>query len=184
MKDLAQVDINVLKAAVKALNEAELLPEKIKFVKVQKKDLIPAFTAGVEQVKALDKVGELPPACVAMYNDLYSDEVTTAAEVPEEPATAAAEEEEEEEEKPAAPPKPKGQMKKKGERGEKFLFVQGLIQEGTHTRKEVVTLFLEKWPETAKATVGTLISDGKNPKYNKFPHLVVVAEDGKISFQA
>ncbi len=65
---------------------------------------------------------------------------------------------------------------------EKLVFLSGLISKGKLTRKEVVEQAVLKFPDASPAGLATLVSDGKNPKYNKFPKLVVENDKGLISF--
>jgi hypothetical protein len=211
MKAIDQVDFSKLKEAIKDINGADLLQEKIKYVGVGKEDLVNTFTAAVEAIGEAEESGKLAASTIEFYNDLYADEATEAAAEPAEtvvPAEAAAEPvaeaaaeaaaEPAETVVPAAEPAKaakatkatkaakattKQGIRKKGERGERFLYVQSLLESGQHTRKEIVAMFLERYPEAKKTTIGTYLSDAKNPKYNQFSHLIQVAEDGKLSFK-
>ena len=61
-------------------------------------------------------------------------------------------------------------------------FMSELIAKGKYTKQEIVDKTMEKFPESAVSTVRTLISDGKNIKYNKFPKLLTTDEKGHIIF--
>jgi len=76
----------------------------------------------------------------------------------------------------------KKRIPKKGEFGEKTLFLLSLIKEGKFTRKEIIEKTLEKFPSASKSSLSTLLADSKNPKYNKFDSLVKEGKDGILSF--
>lgn len=68
----------------------------------------------------------------------------------------------------------------------KMALLETLIKEATYTKAEICQKMLETFPEMKQSTLDTILSDGQNAKYNKFPKLVVVTktEKGKIySFQ-
>ncbi len=93
------------------------------------------------------------------------------------------EEEEEEEEEPAPKPKkpaskkkpkiktvhPKVRRSKTSARIEYFI---ELINEGRYTRKDLVELAIKRFPEASISALQTILSDGKNPKYCRFPVLL------------
>jgi len=67
----------------------------------------------------------------------------------------------------------------------KPLYIQYLIQlieEGKYTRKELYDKTVAKYPEVAKSTITTRLTDGFNIKYTCFGRLLVKAADGTISF--
>lgn len=71
---------------------------------------------------------------------------------------------------------------KKSERSESKLYVQSLLAQGKHTRPQIIDKYLAKYPTRAKTTVGTYLSDSKNPRYSAFPWMVVQGKDGVLSF--
>lgn len=95
----------------------------------------------------------------------------------EEEAAAAEEEEEEEKEQP---------KRKIGvanpEITKRNKFIESLIAKGKFTQVEIVEKTLEKFPDHKKGGIATSISDGKNPKYNKFSKLVKTGKDKLLSF--
>lgn len=111
----------------------------------------------------------------------------------EEEEEAAGEEEEEEEakdEKPAKKEKAAAPAKKAKSESDvrlssdqKIEFFSPLIQSGKYTAAELVAKVNEKHPGVSESSIKTFLSDSKNEKYNKFPKLVVAAEDGKLSFK-
>lgn len=61
-------------------------------------------------------------------------------------------------------------------------YLSGLIEKGKHTRKQIIEMAMKKFPERSINTFSTLLSDGKNPKYNKFASLIKVDDKGILSF--
>ena len=80
-------------------------------------------------------------------------------------------------------PIPKGEKKIVSAKRENPVinFLTALIEEGKMTQKEICTRGKEIYPDLAPATISTLLSDSKNPKYNKFCNPVVII-DGKMTF--
>jgi hypothetical protein len=84
----------------------------------------------------------------------------------------------------------KGKSKSKGEnigtrrarKSDRNDYIKTLIEEGEHTRKELVAKVIEKFPEETPSTVGTVVSDSLNPKYSKFGKVAHKTSDGKITF--
>ena len=66
---------------------------------------------------------------------------------------------------------------------EKLAFFTPFIEEGKFTEKELFEMSKGKFPKVTESTIRTFLIDSKNPKYNKFPRLVVKTEDGKVKFQ-
>jgi len=86
--------------------------------------------------------------------------------------------------------KGKGKSKSKGEnigtrrarKSDRNDYIKALIEEGEHTRKDLVAKVIEKFPEETPSTVGTVVSDSLNPKYSKFGKVAHKTSDGKITF--
>ncbi len=76
---------------------------------------------------------------------------------------------------------PLAEKPKKAIKNEKVLFLEEKINSGRFTKQQLIEEFL-KWYGASKSYVDTLLSDGKNPKYNKFSRLLVVNDDKTISF--
>lgn len=57
-----------------------------------------------------------------------------------------------------------------------------LIKKGKFTKKELIDKALEEEPG-ATSGIQTLLTDGKNPKYNKFEKLIVQDKTGIMSFE-
>jgi hypothetical protein len=108
---------------------------------------------------------------------------------------------EETKEKPTAKPKSGGRGKaaaakskpavvdgKKGRRGPQAnpqtalrrSFTEKLISQGKFTKAQVMEKVLAEFPSANKSTVQTDLSDGKNPKYNKFAKLVKEDPETKV----
>ncbi len=65
----------------------------------------------------------------------------------------------------------------------KIEFFTPLIRSGKYTQKELVEQGLVEYPHLVRSTLQTFLTDSKNKKYNKFPKLVVVGKDDKLSFE-
>ncbi|MBN1181808.1 MAG: hypothetical protein JXB49_05930 [Bacteroidales bacterium] len=61
-------------------------------------------------------------------------------------------------------------------------YLTQLIDEGKYTRKELYDKTVAQFPEVAKSTVLTRITDGFNPKYTVFGYLLAKDADGRIHF--
>ena len=66
---------------------------------------------------------------------------------------------------------------------ERRRFMAELIATGKHTKNSIVEKTVERFPEISKATIQTNLTDGKNPKYNKFESLVVIGKEERLSFK-
>lgn len=62
-------------------------------------------------------------------------------------------------------------------------YIATLIQKGEYTRQQIISKATEKL-DVSKSTVSTYLTDGKNPKYNRFDSLVVENSDGTIAFKS
>lgn len=74
----------------------------------------------------------------------------------------------------------KGGGKKRGHKSERFMYVQDKLSKGKYTRKDIIAMFMTEFPDASKNTVATYLSDGKNPKYNPFPRLIVENKESKV----
>lgn len=82
--------------------------------------------------------------------------------------------------------KPAGEKKsfpKAGGTQEKVDFLTPFIKEGTYTKKELVAKAMKHFQESKETTFITMLTDGKNPKYNKFERLLSQDEENIISFK-
>ncbi len=61
-------------------------------------------------------------------------------------------------------------------------FATKMIIEGKHTQKEIVAAMCEAFPANTVGGHKTILQDGKNPKYNKFPKLIVIGENNVLQF--
>ena len=90
-------------------------------------------------------------------------------------------------EKPVKADKPKKDTSKRDSifKGNKTVtrieyFVE-LINEGKYSKKDLIELAAKKFPEATISALSTIIADGANPKYCRFPVLLKVdKEDGNI----
>jgi hypothetical protein len=64
--------------------------------------------------------------------------------------------------------------------GKRNLFIEGLIAEGKYTAKEIVDKAVAEFPGQNKSGISTVVSDSKNPKYNKFSKLSKMDPETKI----
>ncbi len=74
--------------------------------------------------------------------------------------------------------------KKTGSRAAKSseskLFIQNMIDAGKYTRQQIMDAYMAAYPSHQKSTVGTYLSDSKNPKYKPFPWLATVDKKNKV----
>lgn len=75
----------------------------------------------------------------------------------------------------------KDKKAKKASSGSSREFIEKLIAEGEFTRDEIIEKTSEKF-DVKTSTIRTHITDGKNPKYNKFSQLVQESDEGILSF--
>ena len=101
----------------------------------------------------------------------------------EEEGTPDAVEEEETEEVEQEPSEPVVQKSARTAATERRAFMEELISKGEFTKKEIIDKTLVKFSSISQSSVATELSDGKNPKYNKFAQLLVIDEDGIVSFK-
>ena len=73
--------------------------------------------------------------------------------------------------------------KKKGVMAERVQFFTPLIEKGGALKKDLVNAAEKAFPEATRASLMTIISDGKNPKYNKFDRLIIEDADKCLSFK-
>jgi len=121
-------------------------------------------------------------------DDLTDNTLSVVAEVTKEGETESKKVEKEEEFKESREAmKMVGDAEKKGSSkgrrfGERTSFLLSLLEEGKYSRKEIIEKGMEKFPSSSRDTWGTMITDSKNPKYNKFDKLVKQRKDGILSF--
>lgn len=89
------------------------------------------------------------------------------------------------EEKPAkeSAPKVTSEKVKKSSTKEKVEFLTPFIKKGTFTAVQLLDLACEEFKDSTRSAISTIISDSKNPKYNKFHALVIKKEDGTLKFE-
>jgi len=166
--DITTIDMNELKAQVKALNALEGVTDKIKVVGISKQAMVDKFS---EQVLALDAAEvTIPEPIVDFYNSMFSE-----AEATDDGAGASAD--------PAAakdPAKDKPKTPKKKEPNPRIVFMETLVAKGTLTKKDIVDQTLAKFPDISKSTIATNLTDGKNPKYCPFTKLLKIDDESKV----
>lgn len=80
-------------------------------------------------------------------------------------------------------PKEKKEVQKKPRSSERLAFLAPLIAENKWTRKDLVEKAMTQFPNVSKDAIQTILSDGKNPKYNRFDALIVEQENGVMGFK-
>lgn len=72
---------------------------------------------------------------------------------------------------------------KKTSIAERVEFVTAIINKGKSTKKEILDEMCKKFPESSRVAHQTILSDGKNPKYSKFEHLIVEGPGNILYFE-
>lgn len=90
----------------------------------------------------------------------------------------------EEEEKPAEEKSIKKTINKNGKAtlNEIVEFLTPFIEKGGYTKKELIEKAAEEYPEQ-RTSIATILTDGKNPKYSKFPKLII-QENEELAFKS
>ena len=87
-------------------------------------------------------------------------------------------------EKPAKSDKPKktrDAIFKGNKTATRIEFFMDLINEGRYSKKDLIELAAKQFPDATIAALSTILSDGTNPKYCRFPVLIYTdKEDGNI----
>ncbi len=65
---------------------------------------------------------------------------------------------------------------------EKVEFITPFIAAGKYTRKQLHEMLMKKFPDSKELGIVTMLTDCKNPKYNRFAKLVEVDADGIYKF--
>jgi hypothetical protein len=73
--------------------------------------------------------------------------------------------------------------KKASTTADRIAFISPFIEKGKFTKKQLVEKLTDKFPDLAVSSISTLLTDAKNPKYNKFPKLVIQDDKGYLSFK-
>lgn len=175
LRQMEAIDLAMIKAAAKTLNDTGLLENKLKII-VKKEDLVDSFLGAVKGLDTAGKEAEIPQPVVDAFNHCH---------------TLATEEEmtklkEGKIKKGPDPEKAKKVKVQKETALARKTFLIDMIKEATFTRKQIVGAAVEKFPQIAKSTITTEMTDSKNPKYFEkagFPKLVVANEEGILSFK-
>jgi outer membrane biosynthesis protein TonB len=203
---MKSIEHDDLVAAAEELNE--LMFEEGEGIDVEASDK--KITAGVlEAAKELtpdDKLSKGVKATLIAMNAIEEEEEEEKKE--EKPAkkstkktTPAKEEEEPEEPEEETPPAKKTGGKKEVKKTEvekdapktkrtggartgivakSMEFFIPLVEKAKFTKNELIEKALVKFPNAKRTTLATLLQDGKNPKYNKFPKLMYQHPETKI----
>jgi hypothetical protein len=76
----------------------------------------------------------------------------------------------------------KEKVEKNGTCKQIVAFLTDLIESNQFDQKQLAKIACESIENVNPVTVTTLLVDSKNPKYNKFPHLVVKTENNTLKF--
>lgn len=197
--------------AAKELNEVLGLEPAIKTVGISKEVLTEKLKEAAEMLEEGDTISKETQAVLDSFEDGALEEkkpVKTDKKASAKPASKKApvveeededeeeegdDDEDEEEEKPTkkAPTtnKKPGKEEKTTDKkksgvstADRIEFLIPLIKKGKHTKAELLDLMAEKFPGTTRSANQTILTDGKNEKYNKFPQLVLQDEKGRLHF--
>ena len=80
-------------------------------------------------------------------------------------------------------PKEKKESQKSPRSSERLAFLGLLIAENKWTRKDLIEKAMAHFPAVSRDAIQTILSDGKNPKYNRFDALIVEQENGVMRFE-
>lgn len=72
--------------------------------------------------------------------------------------------------------------KKASTSADRVAFITPFIEKGKSTKAQLVEKLTAKFPDLAISSLATLLTDAKNPRYNRFAKLVVQDKDGIMSF--
>jgi hypothetical protein len=78
--------------------------------------------------------------------------------------------------------KAKKRQEKNGKCKQIIEFLSDLIEAGQFTQKQLAKIAYESLENQCELTITTLLVDAKNPKYNKFPKLVVKTAENTLKF--
>jgi len=169
-------DFNLLKDAVKTLNDAEVLAKPIKTVAVSKPVLVDNFIKGIESVpEGSDEEKKIPAEVVNLYNsyvDVIEDKVV---------GLEAAAGKKEAPEKSGKGGKKKVVKKEKGPLGTKSDYIRELVGEGKHTQKEIMGMVQGRFPDSSRAGTSSTISHAK-AEANVLGKRIAGDQGGVLSF--
>ena len=80
-------------------------------------------------------------------------------------------------------PAQKGSEGKARQKNDIILFITVIIEKDRMDRKGIIAMCEKKFPDVAPSTFGTILSDSKNPKYNRLKKLVIEKKDGTLGFK-
>jgi len=95
------------------------------------------------------------------------------------------EEDDEEDEEPAPKPKPKKASPRANRKQAILQAIENVVSKSKKglTRQQIIDKVMEKVEGVNAGTIGTYISDGKNPKYCQFDSLLVQDEEKRLTFE-
>ncbi len=161
-------ELDVPEGTTPAENETEVEPEKEEVVastEPSEKEKLKAEKAAAKAEKEAVKEKEKA-----------EKEAAKAAKIAEKEAKKEASKEERASRKGMQPDEISAKAK------DRYVLMNTLIGEGTHTKKEIIEVVKEAFPDISTITIATNLSDSKNPKYNKLEKLTKETEDGKFVF--
>ena len=136
-----------------------------------------------EAVNEIAEEDEFTPATQEVIDEIKEEEIEETEEDDEY--------EEDEEDVPVkkAKEKAKPETKKKVPNfkgtatADKIKELDPLLKAGKSTKKELIDAILAKYPDSNLSGIVTLLTDGKNPKYNRFPKLLVENDKKQFSYK-
>lgn len=178
---------------IKLLNGAEELLKKVGCSKIKVvgkgttlEELKDQFRNTLIKIDDADLIEEAPKASVKFFEDNLDEFKEGVCEVTDAPVSEEEEEEledeVEEEDDPEEEEVEDEDKDKTKSRSEVVEYLSKFIKEGKYTRKELIEKSLINFPDKSKEAIGTYLSDGKNPKYNRFHSLLMTDKEGRISF--
>ena len=152
-----------------------------------------------EAVNEIAEEDEFTPATQEVIDEIKEEEIEETEEddeyeedeedVPVKKAKEKAKPETKEKAKPETKEKAKPETKKKVPNfkgtatADKIKELDPLLKAGKSTKKELIDAILAKYPDSNLSGIVTLLTDGKNPKYNRFPKLLVENDKKQFSYK-
>jgi len=187
------ITLKNLKAVAKEFNSLGLDPEiqyekvseeELKKLLIEASDLFYEEEMSAEAKKVVKELKKEPTSSNPKKPTIQIQTVTEKAEESEEKL------EEELEEKPTEKPTEKEkEVTKKTSKSKtsqtlrilEYMFSL-IIEEGEIEKSTLIQKTEKKFPETPLSTIRTLLTDGKNEKYNRFPKLLVEKEREDVKY--
>lgn len=192
------ITLKNLKAVAKEFNSLGLDPEiqyekvseeELKKLLIEASDLFYEEEMSAEAKKVVKELKKEPTSSNPKKPTIQIQTVTEKAEESEEEPEEEESEESQEEEPTEKPTKKEKEVTKKTSKSKasqtsKILeYMFSLItEEGEIEKSTLIQKTEKKFPETPLSTIRTLLTDGKNEKYNRFPKLLVEKEREDVKY--